>query len=152
MKTTPIIIKNTFNGSANQIWNAITNNAEMKKWYFDLVDFKPEVGFKFSFTGGPENGTQYLHLCEVTEVIEGEKITYSWRYDGYPGQTFVTWEIADEDEQTLLTLTHTGLDTFDPNQPDFAKDNFVAGWTYFLHTALKEYVDRNSKNYAKQQT
>ena len=41
----------------------------MKKWYFDLESFNPKVGFTFSFLGGEEGGKQYLHLCEITEVI-----------------------------------------------------------------------------------
>ncbi|HSH18897.1 MAG TPA: hypothetical protein VLA03_00500 [Draconibacterium sp.] len=30
-------------------WKAITVKEEMKKWYFDLEEFIPEVGFEFSF-------------------------------------------------------------------------------------------------------
>ena len=70
------------------------------------------VGFEFNFTGGPSEGKQYLHLCKVTEVIPEKKLTYSWRYGGYEGNSFVTFELFAEGNKTELKLTHTSLDTF----------------------------------------
>jgi uncharacterized protein YndB with AHSA1/START domain len=136
-----IIVERTFNTPIATVWRAITNKDEMKSWYFQLEKFEPRVGFKFDFIGGPEDGVQYLHLCEITEIIEGKKITYSWRYDNYPGNSYVTWELFDKGEQTLLKLTHTGLETFAELGPDFAKTSFNGGWTYFMHTALKGYLE-----------
>ncbi|TKC10852.1 SRPBCC domain-containing protein [Pedobacter polaris] len=141
MKSENVVVERTYNAPIDKVWSAITNVDEMKNWYFQLEDFKPKVGFKFDFLGGPEDGKQYLHLCEVTEVEEGKKITYSWRYDNYPGNSFVTWELFDKGDQTLLRLTHAGLDTLEEGGPDFAKENFVEGWTYFVHTALKGYLE-----------
>jgi len=42
-------IERVFNSNSSKVWEAISNQDIMKKWYFDLKDFKPEVGFKFSF-------------------------------------------------------------------------------------------------------
>lgn len=140
MKKENVVIERTFNAPIDKVWRAITDKDEMKNWYFQLKDFQAKVGFKFDFIGGPEDGIQYLHLCEVTEVVEGQKLTYSWRYDNYPGNSFVTWELFDKGEQTLLKLTHTGLETFEEIGPDFAKTSFMGGWTYFMDTALKNYL------------
>lgn len=141
MNTKPVIVERLFNTAINKVWTAITVNDELKKWYFKLEEFKPEVGFKFDFLGGPEDGIQYLHLCEVTEVFEGKKIAYSWRYDNYPGNSIVTWELFDKGDQTLVRITHTGLETFAEAGKDFTKNNFNEGWTYFLYTALKGYLE-----------
>jgi uncharacterized protein YndB with AHSA1/START domain len=141
MDTAAFIIERTYNAPIEKLWLAITDKNEMKHWYFDLREFKPEVGFEFEFTGGEEGGKQYLHLCKVTEVIPGKKITYSWRYDGYEGISFVSFELFAEGAQTRLQLTHAGLDTFPANIPDFAKGNFAAGWTHILGTALKTYTE-----------
>ncbi|KQC01659.1 SRPBCC domain-containing protein [Pedobacter sp. Hv1] len=141
MKKEQVVVERTFNAPIEKVWRAITDNNELKNWYFQLKDFQAKVGFKFDFIGGPEDGTQYLHLCEVTEVVEGKKLTYSWRYDNYPGNSFVTWELFDKGEQTLLVLTHIGLETFEEIGPDFAKTSFNGGWTYFMHTALKNHLE-----------
>ncbi|MEO6719532.1 MAG: SRPBCC domain-containing protein, partial [Ferruginibacter sp.] len=111
MENTPIVLERTFNAPAAKVWKAITDNTEMKKWYFDLEEFKAEPGFEFQFYGGTDEH-KYLHLCRVTEVEPGKKLTYSWKYDGYPGESFVTFEIFEEGDKTKLVLTHKGLETF----------------------------------------
>ena len=141
MNTKPVIVERIFNATSAIVWNAITVNDELKKWYFKLEDFKAEVGFTFDFLGGPDDGIQYLHLCEVTEVIEGQKIAYSWRYDNYPGNSVVMWELLDKGDQTLVRITHTGIETFAEAGKDFEKNNFKEGWTHFLYTALKVYLE-----------
>ena len=138
MENKPIIVERVFNAPVSKVWKAITDKAEMKNWYFDLAEFKPEVGFKFQFMGGTEEN-QYLHLCEITDVVPEKKLTYSWRYDGYEGNSFVTFELFEEGNQTRLKLTHRGLESF-PDNPDFAKSNFEDGWDQIINTSLKNYL------------
>jgi uncharacterized protein YndB with AHSA1/START domain len=140
MNNQPIFLERLLNAPISKVWEAITNKDEMKKWYFDLPEFKAEIGFTFQFLGSEETGTQYLHLCEVTEVVLGKKLTYSWRYDGYQGNSFVTFELFEQGDKTLLQLTHKGVDTFDKTNPDFAKNDFVEGWTHIINTALVNYL------------
>lgn len=141
MNPQPIIVERLFNAPISKIWKAITDKDEMKSWYFDLAEFKAEVGFKFQFLGGKDQETQYLHLCEITEVKVGKKLTYSWRYDGFVGNSYVTFELFKKGNKTLLKLTHEGIETFDKNNPDFAKGNFVEGWTHIVNIGLKEYLE-----------
>ena len=138
----PVIFECTFNISVVKVWEALTNRDQMKQWYFDLKEFKPEVGFEFSFNGGPPDKV-YIHVCKITEAEYCKKITYSWRYEGYEGISYVTFELfAGGENQTRLKLTHTGLETFPANNPDLAKHNFVAGWTDIIGRSLKEYLDK----------
>lgn len=141
MNNTPIIIERTFNASASTVWKAITDNDDMKQWYFPLPEFKPELGFEFCFTGGPPE-KEYLHLCKVTDVVPGKKITYSWRYDGYEGNSFVSFELLAEGEKTRIKLTHVGLETLPADNPHFAAANFVAGWTHIIGTSLKDFLEK----------
>jgi uncharacterized protein YndB with AHSA1/START domain len=140
MKTEPFVIERTYNAPVNKVWEAITDHEKMEQWYFKLEDFKPEAGFEFEFMGGSEKQS-YRHLCKVTEVIPGKKLKHSWQYDNYPGETFVTWELFDENGKTMLKLTHTGLETFPQNNPDFAKESFAKGWTYITGTLLQIYLE-----------
>ena len=140
MKNEPFVIERTYNATAEKVWQAITDKNQMKQWYFDLAEFKPEVGFEFQFYGGtPEK--QWLHLCKVTEVIPMKKLTYSWRYDNYEGNSFVTFELFPEENKTRLKLTHSGLGTF-PDKPELKKENFAEGWTSLIGTSLKEYLEK----------
>ena len=40
-----------------------------------------------------------------------------------------------------LKLTHEGLDNF-PATPDFAYENFVAGWNEIIGKLLKDYLEK----------
>lgn len=141
MNDDPIIVEQTYHAPIEKVWQALTDNVEMKQWYFDIADFKPEVGHEFQFEGGTEDKT-YLHLCKVTLVEPLKKIQYSWRYDGYDGISFVTFELFKEGEDTRVKLTHEGLESFPSDNPDFAKKNFNEGWNSILSGALKTYVEK----------
>jgi uncharacterized protein YndB with AHSA1/START domain len=141
METVPFVIERTYNASADRVWEAITDRDKMEKWYFKLKEFKPEVGFEFEFMGGSPTKS-YRHLCKVTEVIHGKKLTHSWAYDGYPGESFVTWEIFEEGDKTRVKLTHTGLHTFPQDTKDFGRESFSAGWTHILGTGLAKYLEQ----------
>jgi uncharacterized protein YndB with AHSA1/START domain len=139
-KENELTVSRVFNAPASKVWNALTDKNEMKKWYFNLDEFKAEIGFKFQFFGGPPD-KQYLHLCEVTEVIPGKKLTYSWRFDGYAGNSFVTFELFKQGNKTLLKLSHKGIETF-PEEPDFAIKNFEQGWNDIVNKSLKNYLEQ----------
>ena len=139
----PFVIERSYKAPRKKVWRAITNRDDMKQWYFDLPEFKPEVGFEFEFTGGKEDGIQYLHRCKITEVVPERKLTYSWRYEGYEGISYVTFELFDEGEKnTRLKLTHAGLETFPKTNPDLDKKNFAAGWTDIIGKHLKGFVEK----------
>ncbi len=120
------------------VWQAITNREAMKRWYFDLADFQPRVGFEFQFVVEHE-GKTYDHRCQVTEVIPRKKIAYTWRYHGHTGDSLVAFELFPEGGQTRLRLTHEGLGNF-PSLPEFARAKFQQGWTHILDEGLKGFL------------
>jgi len=139
--TEAVMIERTFNAPVARVWKALTNADEMRVWYFDLKEFKPEVGFEFEFTVEHE-GTKYHHLCKITEVIPQKKIAYTWRYAGEEGNSLVTFELFADGGKTRLKLTHDGLETF-PKLPAYAKTNFEKGWTEIIGSSLKQYVEES---------
>lgn len=140
METNPLILEYTLNVPAAKVWQALTDVAAMKHWYFDIDSFKAEPGFAFRFTAGsPEE--PFIHLCKVTRVMPGQHLAYTWRYEGYEGNTEVSFELIAEGDQTRLILTHAGLHTF-PDLPAFARDNFQQGWTAIIGGNLKRYLER----------
>ncbi|MBC8047360.1 MAG: SRPBCC domain-containing protein [Fimbriimonadaceae bacterium] len=143
MNNQPFTIERTIDAPVEKVWKAITNKDDMKKWYFDLKEFKPEAGFKFQFVGeGKDRDKEYVHICEVTEVVPQKKLTYSWRYEGYEGNSFVTFELSPDGNKTILKLTHAGLETFPATIPDFARENFVEGWTSIIGESLTNFFSK----------
>lgn len=136
----PFTIERIYNAPLELVWKAITDKNEMKKWYFDLKTFEPVIGNESEFKGGKEDRT-YLHHFKVTEVIENKKISYTWKYDGYEGISLVSFELFPEGNKTRLKLTHVGLENFPSSNPDFAKENFAAGWGNIIGENLKNYLE-----------
>lgn len=135
-------IEKTYAVSAEKLWKTITDKDEMKQWYFDLEKFVPEVGFEFRFWGGTEEN-KYLHVCVITEVIPTKKICYSWVYEGIAGITHVCFEInKNTAASSILKLTHSGFETFPPDNKDLNIENFKKGWNFILGTSLKNYLEQ----------
>ncbi|MEP6701016.1 MAG: SRPBCC domain-containing protein [Bacteroidota bacterium] len=143
MKKEPLIVERTYNASVESVWQAMTDKDQMKQWYFVLEAFKPEVGFEFQFDANDKD-LVYRHLCKVTEVIVGKKLSYSWRYEGFDGMSHVTFELFDEKGKTRVKLTHEGLETFPTDRPGFARESFAEGWNQILSKSLKEFVEKAS--------
>jgi uncharacterized protein YndB with AHSA1/START domain len=139
-----VVIERTFNASVERVWKALTDVAQMRQWYFDLKEFKPEVGFEFQFVVEHE-GTTYDHRCKVTEVIPQKKLAYTWRYKGHEGDSLVTFELFADGNKTRLKLTHEGLETF-PKTPAYARENFEKGWTQIIGSELKQFVEKGGKS------
>lgn len=141
MEANSFVIERLYNVPVNVLWNALTDKEQMKQWYFDIAEFKPDIGFEFTFYGQGHKGEQYLHLCKITDVIINKRLKYSWAYNKYDGKSYVTFELFEEGSQSRLRLTHEGLETFPKNNPDFAKESFTEGWTYITGTALKKFLE-----------
>ncbi|RAJ80179.1 uncharacterized protein YndB with AHSA1/START domain [Chitinophaga dinghuensis] len=144
MNATPLITERVYDAPTATVWSALTQLEQLRKWYFQLDGFKPETGFKFSFTCDCD-GIDYLHHCEVKEVIPGRKITYSWTYEGYPGYSEVSWELFPEGNKTRLQLTHRGLESFSGiDNPSFQVSSFQEGWHFFFNEALPNYLAKET--------
>lgn len=139
----PVKVDKTFQIVASRLWKILTDESEMKKWYFDIPGFRAEEGYEFRFYGGPEE-RRYLHICQILEVIPEHKLSYSWRYDGFNGMSVVTFELEEENGNTKLCLTHEGIETFPQDNLDFNKVNFESGWTQIIQGSLSEYIEKNS--------
>jgi uncharacterized protein YndB with AHSA1/START domain len=144
MNNQPIVIERVYDAPVSKVWKALTDKDEMKQWYFQLSDFRAEPGFEFRFYGEGSKGEKYLHVCKVTEAVKEKKLAYSWRYDGFEGNSLLTFELFPEGNNTRLKLTHAGLESFPQNNPDFASASFEAGWTEITGKSLKEFVEKKS--------
>lgn len=145
MVSKPLIVERTYNVPIEKVWRAITEKDQMKDWYFDLTEFKPEKNFKFSFTGGDEH-VQYVHNCQVLEAVPPVKLSHTWTYDKNPGYSVVTWELFKEDEKkTQVRLTHEGIPSFSNGDPNFEVSSFKKGWNSILGESLKNYLETGIK-------
>lgn len=142
MKATPYVIERTYKAPIEKVWQALIDPKKMKEWYFDIPNFKPVVGYEFQFYGGSED-EKYLHLFKITEIVEGSKLAYTWRYENMPGSSELSFELFEAGSDTKLILTHTGLESFAViDNPMFSIDSFDKGWTMIIGTNLKNYIEQ----------
>ena len=139
----PIIVEQTFNTSIETVWNSITEIDQMRQWYFENIpSFKPEVGFETQFNVQSKD-RNFLHMWKVTEVVPMKKITYNWKYENYPGDSFVVFELFKENNMTRLRLTHQVTESFPEDIPEFLRESGVEGWTYFIKKSLKAFLEKS---------
>jgi len=105
---------------------------------------KPEVGHRSRFAVPVEDRT-FTHLWEVTEAIPNQKLSYKWRYEEYPGDSFVTFELEEKEGGVNLRLSLNVTESFPDNIPEFKRESCINGWDYFLGQNLKKYLEGNSK-------
>ncbi len=136
-----LVIEQKYDAPIDKVWEAISNKEQMKQWYFEVSDFKAEVGFEFEFYGESKE-KKYLHKCTVVEAYPLENISYIWSYDGYAGQSLVTFDLFNEEKnKTRVRLTHADLDTLPSDNSDFAIENFNQGWKTIIEELLRNFVE-----------
>ncbi|MDR3715370.1 MAG: SRPBCC domain-containing protein [Puia sp.] len=143
MKTEPLVFERTYHASVEKVWKALTDVDQIRQWSFGMKAFSPEVGCQFSFEA-KKDGIVFNHLCTVKEVIPGKKLAYTWRYEGYAGDSLVSFELFADGAKTKVRLTHEGLETFPQNNPDFVKGNFSQGWSHIIGESLKNFVENQA--------
>jgi len=139
--SSPIVKEVVLDAPVEKVWKALTDKEEMKKWYFDIAEFEPEVGCRFTFYG-EKDGRKFVHQCTILEVETNKKLSYTWTYEGVQGETIVHYELFPEGNQTRLRLIHEGLENL-PQNEDYARANFEEGWNYIIGTSIKNYITSN---------
>ena len=140
MSSEPIVVQAVYDAPILTVWNAITDPALMRRWFFpEMEEFQPQVGFETRFDVQCE-GQVYPHLWKVTEVNRPQRIAYDWHYGGYPGESNVCWDLSQTSSGTMLNLTHQVIEPFPADNPIFSRDSGVAGWTYFIQGSLKDFL------------
>jgi len=136
----PVVVNQTFHVSKDRLWNAITEKKQMKQWFFENIEaFEPKVGFETSFIVENE-GRIFPHLWRITAVEPLRKISYNWQYEGYAGNSFVTFELSEYNKGSQLKLTHQVTESFPQDIPEFSRESCKEGWEWFINKRLKDYL------------
>jgi uncharacterized protein YndB with AHSA1/START domain len=148
MEAKPLVIDRIYDAPADRIWRAITDNNDMRQWYFDIEGFMPVIGFRFQFFGKVD-GRVFLHICQVTDVVTGRRLSYIMTFKDFsdtnyaPVKTQVSFELNPIDaNKTALRLIHEGLENFPEGLKHFTENDFLQGWGTLLDTSLKQYLKK----------
>lgn len=130
----PLIKEFEYNVPIHEVWQSLIDLRKMKEWYFpQLQKFEPVVGYKFDFD---DSNDEYHKEWIVTRVEKDKTFAHSWSYKGYPGTSEVIFDLFANGKETILRVTHTGLESF-PDHPHFKRERFESGWDNLLGQKLK---------------
>ena len=142
LKSVPVVVEEIYKASLEKVWNAITDENQMREWFFpEMKSFKPVVGFETQFYV-MANRVNYLHRWKVLEVVPFKKLSFEWKYPDYSGDSYVVFEISGDNKTTEMKFSHFGIETFPHNNPDFSRESCTGGWNYFIGKSLKEYLEK----------
>jgi uncharacterized protein YndB with AHSA1/START domain len=137
----PVVVEQSFKHAPEVVWEAITSLDLMNQWFFpDIPSFEPEEGFTTSFDvrSGERN---FRHQWKIVEVLPCRRIKYHWSYAEYEGEGYVTFELIEKRDGTMLRLVNEGLETFPRDIPEFTRESCEAGWNYFIRQNLKDFLE-----------
>ncbi len=127
-----VLLEYEIASSIERVWHALTDPATLSQWmFFETDDFQPVVGHHFRFRGKASTGWTAAIDCEVLEVDEPHRLSYSWATEGLMGhhRTTVTWTLVEADGVTRLHLEQSGFDSQATQEIGGAK----YGWTHQLN-------------------
>lgn len=87
-----------------QVYQSLIDSEKVSAWFGYPIGIEPWVGGRYSM-GGFESG----HAAKVVDLEPGSRVAVDW---GGPGVT--TWELADSDGKTRLTMVQSGFDEQNP--------------------------------------
>ncbi len=141
----PLVVEQSINVGVNNVWNALTEVEQMRKWYFENIPgFKAEPGFQTEFNVQSAE-RNFLHKWKVTEVEPIKMINYSWEFENYPGKSSSKFELFEKNSFTDLKLTVEVHEDFPGDVPEFTWESCKAGWEYFLGR-LKDFCEKQDQN------
>lgn len=131
-----LVKEKSFNHPIDKIWTAITEGSEISKWFIN-ADFKPEVGYQYTFTASEEHGCTVVKgkILDVTPYT----LKYTWKVEGAPVETTVLWTLEKEENGTKLTLEHSGISKFEGETAVEMFNHFSGGWDACIE-GLTKYV------------
>lgn len=140
MSGNPVVKEIIIPVDVRTVWEAITSPSKMKEWYFDVNNFKLELGNEFFFFE-PGDARKFRHVCEIQAIIPEREFQHTWTFPDYSdGVSVLTWELSDEGGKTRVRLTHEGLENFAEAGSQFARANFDAGWEEIITQILVNYL------------
>ena len=88
------------------VWDALTDPVMLGEWLMPN-DFRPEVGYRFTFRTNPAPGFDGVVHCEVRALEPPWRLSFTWVAGKV--DTLVTFTLAPTGTGTRLDLLHEGF-------------------------------------------
>jgi uncharacterized protein YndB with AHSA1/START domain len=93
--------------SPKKVWRALTDPTLLTEWLLPVVGFKLEPGAAFTFNAPSQPGWDGHVSCQLVEIEEQHKLSYTWRVADM--DTVVTFTVTATASGTRLSLVQSGF-------------------------------------------
>jgi uncharacterized protein YndB with AHSA1/START domain len=123
-----------------EVFEAIVDPEEMGNYWFSSGTGRVETGKTITWRYNEYNAEGIVH---VSEVVENERIIFSWGGEGQETVVTITLEALDK-SSTLIKVIESGLQEDDPETVNKMLGQ-KEGWVYML-TCMKGYLENGINN------
>lgn len=110
-------LERTLSAPADTVFRALTEPAELARWYGPSDEYTVEVhtwdcqpGGQYRISMKHVGGNVHTVGGEFREVRPGRRLSYTWAWEQQPPlDTLVVFDLAPAGAGTRLTLTHSGF-------------------------------------------
>lgn len=125
----------------HELFGYWTEPAKLQLWWPEEATTEPAPGgrYRYAFPGPGHTLTGTF-----SEVIPGERLAFSWRWEHEPGvpERHVVVDFEPRDENTLLTVTHGFYGAGEAEE----REGQLEGWQHFLGRLERLVRETNRKN------
>ncbi|TDF37545.1 SRPBCC domain-containing protein [Alteromonadaceae bacterium M269] len=107
----------SFNAPVDRLYHAWWDPELLQQWFCPAgmavgqVMSSFQVGGKFRIKVQQDNGSAYFIMGEYSEIVENQRLAFSWQWVDEPNVTQVTLDFSQQGENgSQLTLCHTGFE------------------------------------------
>lgn len=122
-----------FDAPPQEIWKALSDPAEIAKWFSLRARVEGKIGGEIQFDWKPLFDFEWIDRITVWE--EGKRIAFAPRAEtvAKEGLDYICeFVITTERGKTKLTMVHSGFTTEAKWDEEF--DSYFGGWSYELHS------------------
>ncbi|MFH0810789.1 MAG: SRPBCC domain-containing protein [Pseudomonadota bacterium] len=107
MARTTLTLEQRIEAAPSQVFQAFTNATALREWLCDAAMVVPRRDGRIHlwWTNG------YHATGDFTKVVPDERVSFTWRGKGEPGETRVRVAIRPDGEGTVVEVAHKGMGT-----------------------------------------
>lgn len=142
-----LTLKRQIKASPARIFKAWTDPAKLIHWFGPhetedgsvVAEMDLRIGGSYRIGFRTSDGKAHDASGEFKEIVENEKLVFTWTWDSEPDQqTLMTITLRGEEGGTMLTLTHALL------ADEASRADHEKGWTGVIDR-LERFVTRGAK-------
>jgi uncharacterized protein YndB with AHSA1/START domain len=124
-----IVVHAKIEAPRESVWQALTEEEHIAKWWGGYVSLEACQGGSLTDRWTDDRGREVLTSGEVLWLTAPEMLELTWADDDWDTSTRVLFELAQVDEATHLTLTHSGWEALPSSRREELIREHASGWS-----------------------